>query len=56
MFSSNTYYFRTIGKLNTMNKLNDEQLQIENFLKNQISVITAVIMNFNETIQKFLNR
>ena len=37
---------------NCINKLNQDQHQIENLLKNQISVTTSVIENFNSTIQK----
>lgn len=35
-----------------INKLKQGQIQIENLLKNQISVTISVIKNFNDTIQK----
>lgn len=37
---------------NCINKLNSDEHQIENLIKNQISVTTSVIKNFNSTIQK----
>ncbi|KAJ8977559.1 hypothetical protein NQ317_019134 [Molorchus minor] len=37
---------------NCINKLSNDEHQIENLLKNQISVTTSVIKNFNATIQK----
>lgn len=37
---------------NSINRLNQGQLQIENLLKNQISVTKSVMKNFNDTIQK----
>lgn len=39
---------------NSINSLNRGYLQVDNLLKNQISVNYSVIKNFNETIQKFL--
>lgn len=36
----------------SINKLNNDQHQMENLLKNQISVTTQVIKTFNDTIQK----
>lgn len=36
----------------SINKLNQDQHQMENLLKNQISVTISVIKSFNETIQK----
>lgn len=35
-----------------INKLNNDEHQLENLIKNQISVTTSVIRNFNATIQK----
>lgn len=35
-----------------INKLNKDEYQLENLIKNQISVTTSVIKNFNSTIQK----
>ncbi|XP_074026487.1 uncharacterized protein [Leptinotarsa decemlineata] len=37
---------------NCINKLTQDEHQLENLLKNQISVTTSVIRNFNTTIQK----
>ena len=37
---------------NCINKLNNDEHQLENLIKNQISVTTSVIKNFNSTIQK----
>lgn len=36
----------------SINKLNNDEHQLENLIKNQISVTTSVIKNFNATIQK----
>ena len=45
--SDGEFYTECINKL-----LNDDH-QLENLMKNQISVTTSVIKNFNDTIQKF---
>ncbi|XP_074028548.1 uncharacterized protein [Leptinotarsa decemlineata] len=37
---------------NSINRLNNDEHQLENLLKNQISVTTSVIQNFNTTIRK----
>lgn len=37
---------------NCINKILNDEHQLENLMKNQISVTTSVIKNFNETIQK----
>lgn len=37
---------------NCINKLHNDEYQLENLIKNQISVTTSVIKNFNSTIQK----
>lgn len=37
---------------NCINKLNQDERHLENLLKNQISVTTSVIQNFNSTIRK----